>query len=115
MSQEAVRGFFGAWNRREMDEAMQFIADECVYDDYGFPEPHKGKASVRELFDRVARESPSVTFEIDAMTGEHDVGALWHICIDGVPGPRGVSYYKFDDDDKLISALDAVDPGRSSS
>lgn len=112
MSQTAVRGFFDAWNRRAFDEAMAFVADDCHYDDFSFVRPHVGKVEVRRLFERVAEAAPGVTFVIHAATGERDVGTYWEVCIDGVPSGRfGVSFYRFDDEDRLVWALDAADPG----
>ena len=114
MSIDAVRGFFEAWNRRDMDAAMAFIADGCVYDDITFEKPHEGKESVRALFENVAKAAPDVRFEIDALTGDRDVGALWHVTVAGVTAGRGVSYYRFDEDDKLVWALDAPEPAEKS-
>jgi hypothetical protein len=48
---------------------------------------------------------------IDDIAGDRDVGVLWHVEVAGQPGPRGVSFYKFNDADKLTWALDAADPG----
>jgi hypothetical protein len=112
MSQHAARSFFDAWNRRAFDEAMTFVADDCHYDDFSFVRPHVGKASVRTLFENVAARAPQVTFRIIDITGDRDVGVYWEVDVDGRPsGRRGVSFYKFDDDDRLVWALDAADPG----
>lgn len=112
MSEQACRAFFDAWNRRDMDAAMAHVADDCHYDDFSFVRPHEGKTEVRRLFENVARRAPGVTFRILRITGDRDVGAHWEILLDGRPtGRRGVSYYAFDDDDRLVWALDAADPG----
>ena len=111
MSQQAARAFFDAWNRRAFDEAMTFVADDCHYDDFGFKRPHVGKAEVRTLFENVAKVAPDVTFEITDITGDHDVGVYWYVQVKGERASRGVSFYKFDTDDKLVWALDAADPG----
>ena len=111
MSQQAARAFFDAWNRRAMDEAMTHVADDCHYDDFGFVRPHIGKAEVRTLFENVAKQAPDVTFELAEMTGERDVGCTWFVRIKGERVSRGVSFYRFNDDDKLVWALDAADPG----
>jgi hypothetical protein len=114
MSQQACRAFFDAWNRRSFDEAMEHVADDCHYNDFSFVRPHVGKADVRALFENVAEIAPEVTFLLHDLTGDHDVGVYWEVCVQGRPtGRRGVSYYKFDDDDRLVWALDAADPGRS--
>ncbi|MFN0094540.1 MAG: nuclear transport factor 2 family protein [Dehalococcoidia bacterium] len=111
MSQEAARAFFDAWNKRDFDRAMSHIADDCHYDDFGFVAPHSGKESVRRLFENVAKRAPGVVFVIDDITGDRDVGVLWHVEVAGQRGPRGVSFYKFNTDDRLVWALDAADPG----
>jgi carboxylesterase len=112
MSQAAARAFFDAWNRRAFDEAMEHVADDCVYNDFSFVRPHVGKPAVRHLFEQVAERYPSVTFEMQHTTGERDVGAYWQIVANGQPTGRfGVSMYRFDEDDRMVWALDAADPG----
>ena len=112
MSQAAFRALFDAWNRRDIDEQMTYVADDCVYNDFSFVRPHVGRAEVRALFDNVADRVPGLTFEVIELTGEHDVAAYWEIFVDGSPtGRKGLSYYRFDGDDRLVWALDAADPG----
>jgi ketosteroid isomerase-like protein len=112
MSEAACRAFFDAWNRRDFDAAMEHVADDCRYDDFSFVRPHVGKAEVRDLFERVAEVVPDVTFHILDVTGDHHVGAYWEVLRGGQPsGRRGVSFYRFDADDRLVWALDAADPG----
>ncbi len=91
---------------------MTHVADDCHYNDFSFTRPHVGKAEVRTLFENVATRAPQVTFLIHDITGEHDVGAYWEVLVAGQPSGRvGVSFYKFDADDRLVWALDAADPG----
>jgi limonene-1,2-epoxide hydrolase len=112
MSERACREFFDAWNRRDFDAAMEHVADDCHYNDFSFVRPHVGKASVRSLFENVAARVPGVTFHILKVTGERDVGVYWEILMNGASTGRfGVSYYGFDDQDRLVWALDAADPG----
>ena len=112
MSQQACRAFFDAWNRRDIDAAMDHVADDCHYNDFSFVSPHEGKASVRELFVNVAERAPAVTFRILRITGDRDVGVHWEILMNGASiGSTGVSYYAFDEEDRLVWALDAADPG----
>lgn len=111
MSQQACRAFFDAWNRRDFDAAMEYVADDCVYNDFSFVRPHRGKTEVRALFENVAKRAPDVTFQIVDITGDRDVGAHWNVLVKGQPMSEGVSYYRFDDDDRLCWALDAPDPG----
>ncbi len=112
MSQAAFRALFDAWNVRDIDRQMTFVADGCHYNDFSFVRPHVGREEVRTLFDNVAERAPDVTFEILDLTGDHDVAAYWEVFNAGRPtGRRGISYYRFDDEDKLVWALDAADPG----
>jgi len=112
MSERACRAFFDAWNRRDFDDAMTHVADDCHYDDFSFVRPHVGRAEVRELFENVARRAPEVSFRILDVTGDRDVGVYWEVDVGGRPsGRRGVSFYRFDADDRLVWALDAADPG----
>lgn len=91
---------------------MAHVADECHYNDFSFVRPHVGKAEVRRLFERAAEVAPTVSLVIHDVTGNHDVGVHWEIAVGGVPtGRMGVSFYKFDPDDRLVWALDAADPG----
>ena len=112
MSEHACRGFFEAWNRRDFDAAMAFVADDCYYNDFSFLRPHVGKVSVRTLFENVAQRVPDLTFHILNITGDGDVGVYWEVMVNGQSTGRcGVSFYRFDGDDRLVWALDAADPG----
>jgi hypothetical protein len=112
VSQAAFRALFDCWNRRDIDAQMAYVADGCHYNDFSFVRPHVGGDEVRALFDNVAARVPDLTFEILDLTGDHDVAAYWEVYVKDQPtGRRGVSYSRFDDDDKLLWALDAADPG----
>ena len=112
MSQAAFRAIFDGWNRRDLDALMDHVAEGCEYNDFAFTRPHVGRAEVRALFENVAERAPGVTFVVLTLTGEHDVAAHWEVALDGRPtGRRGLSYYRFDDDDRLVWAQDAADPG----
>ncbi len=114
MSERAVREWFEKWNARDIDGAMEYVAEGCHYNDFAFVRPHEGKASVRALFENVARVAPGVGFKVHRITGDRDCGVVWEVTVDGNPTGRfGVSYYAFDEDDKLVWALDAADPGAS--
>lgn len=112
MTATACRAFFDAWNRRDFDAAIDHVAPECRYHDFSFVRPHIGAAEVRTLLENVATVAPGVSFLIHDITGDHHVGVHWEVVNDGVPtGRMGVSFYKFDADDRLVWALDAADPG----
>ncbi len=68
--------------------------------------------AARGFFDAWNRRAfdEHVTFPIIDITGDRDVGVYWEVDVDGRPsGRRGVSFYKFDDDDRLVWALDAAE------
>lgn len=116
MSIAACRAFFDAWNRRDFDTAISHVAPDCLYNDFSFLRPHNGAAEVRALLENVAKVAPGVTFLIRDITGGHpgenSVGAYWEILNDGRPtGRMGVSFYRYDESDRLVWALDAADPG----
>ena len=113
MSKAACLAFFDAWNRRDFDAAMEHVAEDCHYGDFSFVRPHIGRAEVRALYENVARAWPDLTFVItDVADGGSNVGTYWEVFVKGIPtGRTGVSFYKFDGQDKLIWALDSADPG----
>ena len=110
MSQAVVRGFFDAWNRRDMDAAMALVAEDCVFDDHSFPAAHVGRTAIRTVLERLAGRNPELRFAIDATTGEQDVGILWHTSVAGQIGPRGISYARCNADGQLCWLLDAQEP-----
>jgi ketosteroid isomerase-like protein len=115
MSAETCHAFFDAWNRRDIDAAVDLVADDVHYDDFSFVRPHVGRDEVRALLVHVAERHPDVTFRItDVADGGTTVGTHWEVLYQGRPtGRRGVSFYRFDDEDRLVWALDAADPGPS--
>jgi len=119
MSQTAdntIRSIYEAIDRRDVDGAMAFIDDECLYEDLNFPTPFQGKAAVRKLFTKSCENIPKdLLFVIDDLTSTDPlaVGVVWHVELDGIPIPngRGVSFYRFSQTTgKLIYARDIVEP-----
>ena len=119
MSQTAdntIRSIYEAIDRRDVDGAMEFIDDECLYEDLNFPTPFQGKAAVRKLFTKSCENIPKdLLFVIDDLTSTDPlaVGVVWHVELDGIPIPngRGVSFYRFSETTgKLIYARDIVEP-----
>jgi ketosteroid isomerase-like protein len=45
----AIDGFFAAWARHDLDAAMEYVADDAIYDEFN-GKLWSGKAAVREGF-----------------------------------------------------------------
>lgn len=111
----AIREYFGAWNRRDMDAACECFADECVYDDTQYNGAFSGKAALKQHLLRVADAlPPTFQFCIDEVAdGGSTVGVQWHVENDGRPLPftRGCSMYKADPSTGLLmSGFDVPEP-----
>ncbi len=111
-----IQSFYEAVNRKDINSAMEFIDDNCLYEDLNFPQPFKGKEAVRQLLQESSQGIPDdLQFVIDEITtGEClEVGVLWHLELDGIrfPNARGVSFYRFSPEtEKLVFARDLVEP-----
>ena len=69
MARDVVVSMYDAINRRKVDEAMQFVDPDIVYEDLNFPSPFKGDAAVRELFSTSCNSIPAdLQFVIDECT-----------------------------------------------
>jgi hypothetical protein len=55
----AVRAFYAAVNARQLDAAMAYIDDECVYEDMIYSAPFVGKNAVAAHFASVFRILPA--------------------------------------------------------
>lgn len=113
---ETIRALYDAINRRDLDAAMEYVDEACVYEDLNFPQPFQGKAAVRRLFEESCQNVPAdLQFVIDELTtgDAQSVGLLWHVELDGIPFPngRGASFYRISDTSgKLVFARDLVEP-----
>ncbi len=111
-----VKSMYEAIDRRDVAAAIEFVDEECVYQDLNFPEPFKGKEAVRKLFEKSCESIPDdLLFVIDDITTEDPlaVGVVWHVELDGIPLPngRGVSFYRLSKETgKLVFARDIVEP-----
>jgi ketosteroid isomerase-like protein len=110
----AIRNYFGAWNRRDMDAACDCFAEGCVYDDTQYNGAFSGKAALKQHLIRVADALPP-TFQFcidDIADGGSSVGVQWHVENDGrqLPFTRGCSMYKADQDGLLVSGFDVPEP-----
>lgn len=109
-----VTAMYDAINDRNADKAIQYIDDNCVYEDLNFPEPKVGKAQVEELFRKSCEDIPKgMDFVVDEITGDNtSCGVVWHVEILGkvFPNTRGCSFYKISPESgKLVYARDVVE------
>lgn len=97
---------YAAINRRDLDAAMTYIDERCLYQDLNFPQAFTGKAGVRSLFEESISRVPSdFIFVIDDIAGDdYAVGITWHVELGGVPFPntRGASFYRVSAESGLL-------------
>ncbi|HAC66194.1 MAG TPA: nuclear transport factor 2 family protein [Cyanothece sp. UBA12306] len=114
-AKEVIELIYGAINRRDIDSAMEWIDEQCIYQDLNFPQPFIGKEQVKELFAEAVRGIPDdLQFVIDDFTTEDSlaVGVLWHLELNGItfPNSRGVSFYRLSEKtNKLVFGRDLVE------
>ena len=53
-----LTAIYDAINARDVDTAMRYVDDDCLYEDLNFPEPWRGADAVRELFDESVKGIP---------------------------------------------------------
>jgi len=85
MTTEDLESFFvNGWNSHDVDAAMAFMADDCVFESAAGPDAcgtrHTGRSSVRDAFARIFERVPDVQFR-----------ERRHL----VAGDRGVSEWTF--------------------
>ncbi|MBO9999577.1 MAG: nuclear transport factor 2 family protein [Cyanobacteria bacterium SID2] len=113
---DVIQSLYDAINRRDIEAAIEYVDEACVYEDLNFPQPFQGKDAVRELFSESCQSVPDdLQFVIDEITtgDRNSVGVLWHVEIAGIPFPngRGTSFYRLSETTgKLIFARDLVEP-----
>eukprot|EP00571_Detonula_confervacea_P001798 CAMPEP_0172315910 /NCGR_PEP_ID=MMETSP1058-20130122/26660_1 /TAXON_ID=83371 /ORGANISM="Detonula confervacea, Strain CCMP 353" /LENGTH=277 /DNA_ID=CAMNT_0013030107 /DNA_START=189 /DNA_END=1019 /DNA_ORIENTATION=+ len=105
-----IEKYFQAWNRRDMEAALNCFVDECIYEteDPVFVDVFRGKEALREHLLRNAAALPSACriilddLAIDSANGKF--GVKWHLEANGVsiPNLRGCSMYTMDEDSGLL-------------
>ena len=111
----AVRRYFEAWNRRDMEAAVREFDEAACYEDTQYAGAFTGKEALKSHLFRVADALPP-TFEFcidDVADGGDTVGVQWHVENGGVelPFTRGCSMYKADPrTGLLISGFDVPEP-----
>jgi|ERR1712003_8290 len=116
-AESVVRGMYEAINERNADAALQFVDQNCLYEDLNFPEPKKGIQEVEELFRSSCESIPrGLDFVVDEITegggNSKSVGVVWHVEINGLvfPNTRGCSFYRISEEsNKLVYARDVVE------
>jgi ketosteroid isomerase-like protein len=113
----ACCAYFEAWNRRDMQAAIDLFSEDVVYEDTVYPDVFKDREELRYHLLRVADALPaSFQFVVDDVSsGPPDavsVGVKWHVESNGnqLPFTRGVSFYTFDAAGKIKSGMDFVEP-----
>ncbi len=103
---QLIQAMYEAINRRDLDAAMTYVDENCVYQDLNFPKAFTGKKGVRSLFeDSINRVPDDFVFVIDDIAGDNEaVGITWHVELGGVPFPntRGASFYRLSADSGLL-------------
>lgn len=98
-AKEIIESIYQAINNRDIEQAIQWVDDDCLYEDMNFSQPFQGKEAVKTLFQESCDNVPDdLKFIIDEITTEDPlkVGILWHVELDDIPLPngRGVSFYR---------------------
>ena len=115
-AREVIESIYQGINQRNIAAAMEWVDDDCIYEDVNFSTAFKGKTAVQHLFEESCDNVPDdFKFVIDEITTGDPlkVGVLWHVELDNIPFPngRGVSFYRISETTgKLIFARDIVEP-----
>lgn len=99
-----IEDYFEAWNRRDMEAALNCFVDDCIYEveDSVFVDTFQGKTALGEHLTNNAAALPSTCkiilddLAIDSKHGKF--GVKWHLEVNGVaiPNLRGCSMYTMD-------------------
>ncbi|MDJ0601430.1 MAG: nuclear transport factor 2 family protein [Crocosphaera sp.] len=115
-AKDIIELIYQAINNRDIEQAIKWVDEDCVYEDVNFSKPFQGKNAVKHLFQESCDNVPDdLKFVVDEITtGDPlNVGVLWHVELDNIPIPngRGVSFYRISETTgKLIFARDIVEP-----
>ncbi|KAL3945136.1 MAG: hypothetical protein SGBAC_000804 [Bacillariaceae sp.] len=118
-----VQKYFDAWNRRDMEAALECLDDNCVYqtEDPVFVGTLNGKEEMREHLTQNANVLPAAAkivlddLAVDTRKGAFATGTIgtrWHLAVNGValPNLQGCSMYTIDPDTgKIKTALDITE------
>jgi len=114
-----VEQYFDAWNRRDMEAALECLTPDCVYqtEDPVFVGTLNGKKEMREHLQQNANVLPTAAkivlddVAVDRL-GRGTIGTRWHLEVNGVtlPSLNGCSMYTTDPNTgKIKTALDITE------
>jgi len=107
-----IESYFEAWNRRDMESALDCFVDDCIYEteDPVFVGAFRGKEALREHLVRNVEVLPSACkIILDDLAIDPDSrtsGVKWHLEANGVsiPNLRGCSMYTMDEATGLLKS-----------
>lgn len=109
--------FYAAWNRKDVDTAISFFADDVFFIDAQYEKPFRGKAAVKAYFQECADSLPGWEFVIDDFAEDsvrRKVALKWHVSDSSkIPLPfpsNGLSFLEFDDRGYIVRCEDMVEP-----
>lgn len=113
--QNAAERYFAAWNKRDMDAAINVFTEDCQYEDTVFPSPFDGREALQKHLYLCADAMPSTfSFVVDDVAdGGDTLTVKWHVENNGeqMPFTRGCSFYTIDTASDLIATgIDEVEP-----
>lgn len=112
-----ARGFYSAWNRKDVDTAMSFFSPSITFYDAQYAKPFVGAAQVRAYLQECADSLPGWQFIIDDYAEDLERGRLglrWHVEDSSelpLPFPsNGLSFLEFGPDGYIAVCRDMVEP-----
>ena len=113
----AVEEFIASWNKRDIDSAVSYFSENCVYEDTKFAKRFYGRNEVKQHLLKNAESLPvSTVIIIDKLSNDlvtRNVGIQWHIDAPGLelpPAVRGASMYTLNEQGQIISGIDVLEP-----
>ncbi len=105
LSEMAVRRFQDAWNRHDVDEVMDLMTEDCVFESTSPPpdgERVEGSPAMRAFWTRFFEQSPQAFIEIEDLFACGEQATMrWRYQWDAEPGQqdhvRGVDVYRLRD------------------
>ena len=119
-----VEKYFDGWNRRDMNNAIDYFSDNCVYQDLQYDTPFSGKVELEKHLLNVASCLPSsFQFKVDNLvampdrnsktnSGKQKIGVRWHVESEDKElfFTKGCSFYTTDENGLIQSGVDIPEP-----
>lgn len=123
-----LTSYYENYNEKRIDKVLELFDEQVEYQDLIYQDSFKGKEELAAYFKKIGALVPSdIRFVVDDITegDENKCGVLWHVEIESeregmveLPFSRGVSFYRLNDQGRIIFARDIVEspfkPGESS-